>query len=142
MASWNFEQFVKHVEKGDTHPFYLFYGDEIYLSEDALKKIKSKVFEDSLADFNLDNFYGGELDIDDLGSASVLKTAGRSESGASDGRETEVAWTAYSADRRFRVAQKGFIVFVSPVSAGGATEPANGQALCPRCNLEKGAQAS
>ena len=29
---------------------------------------------------------------------------------------------------------------VKPVSAGGATEPANGQALCPRCNLEKGAR--
>lgn len=69
MASWNFEQFVKHIEKGETHPFYLFYGDENFLSEDALKKIKSKVFEDSLADFNLDNFYGGELDVDDLGAA-------------------------------------------------------------------------
>jgi 5-methylcytosine-specific restriction endonuclease McrA len=29
---------------------------------------------------------------------------------------------------------------VEPVSAGGATEPANGQALCPRCNLVKGAR--
>ena len=29
---------------------------------------------------------------------------------------------------------------VEPVSAGGATEPANGQALCPRCNLDKGAR--
>jgi 5-methylcytosine-specific restriction endonuclease McrA len=29
---------------------------------------------------------------------------------------------------------------VDPVSAGGATEPANGQALCPRCNLVKGAR--
>ena len=27
---------------------------------------------------------------------------------------------------------------VRPVKAGGATEPANGQALCPRCNLRKG----
>ena len=26
---------------------------------------------------------------------------------------------------------------VEPVSAGGATEPANGQALCPRCNLTR-----
>jgi 5-methylcytosine-specific restriction endonuclease McrA len=31
---------------------------------------------------------------------------------------------------------------VEPVSAGGATEPANGQALCPRCNLEKGARSA
>ena len=29
---------------------------------------------------------------------------------------------------------------VEPVSAGGTTEPPNGQALCPRCNLVKGAQ--
>jgi 5-methylcytosine-specific restriction endonuclease McrA len=29
---------------------------------------------------------------------------------------------------------------VEPVSGGGATEPANGQALCPRCNLVKGAR--
>lgn len=27
---------------------------------------------------------------------------------------------------------------VTPVRAGGATAPANGQALCPRCNLAKG----
>lgn len=27
---------------------------------------------------------------------------------------------------------------VTPVRAGGATEPGNGQALCPRCNLAKG----
>jgi 5-methylcytosine-specific restriction endonuclease McrA len=28
----------------------------------------------------------------------------------------------------------------TPVSAGGRTTPANGQALCPRCNLKKGAR--
>jgi 5-methylcytosine-specific restriction endonuclease McrA len=27
---------------------------------------------------------------------------------------------------------------VMPVRAGGATEPANGRALCPACNLHKG----
>lgn len=73
MSAWNFEQFVKHVDNasqgGELHPFYLFYGDEVFLAEDALKKIKTKVFEDSLADFNLDNFYGGELDIDNLEAA-------------------------------------------------------------------------
>lgn len=69
MASWNFDQFVKHVEKGDMHPFYLFYGDEVFLAEDALKKIKAKVFEDSLADFNLDTFYGAEVEVEDLGAA-------------------------------------------------------------------------
>ncbi len=29
---------------------------------------------------------------------------------------------------------------VEPLSTGGVTEPANGQALCARCNLEKGAR--
>ena len=29
---------------------------------------------------------------------------------------------------------------VAPVRSGGATVPANGQALCPRCNLAKGAR--
>ena len=29
---------------------------------------------------------------------------------------------------------------VDPVSGGGATEPPNGRALCPRCNLVKGAK--
>lgn len=29
---------------------------------------------------------------------------------------------------------------VEPVSAGGKTEPANGRALCARCNLAKGAR--
>lgn len=30
---------------------------------------------------------------------------------------------------------------VMPVAGGGATEPRNGQALCPRCNLTKGDRA-
>ncbi|MBA3746700.1 MAG: HNH endonuclease [Solirubrobacterales bacterium] len=30
---------------------------------------------------------------------------------------------------------------VTPARAGGATAPANGQALCPPCNLEKGGRA-
>lgn len=42
---------------------------KFFLAEDALKKIKAKVFEDSLADFNLDTFYGGEVEIEDLGAA-------------------------------------------------------------------------
>jgi len=29
---------------------------------------------------------------------------------------------------------------VTPVRRGGATDPANGQALCPPCNLAKGGQ--
>jgi len=29
---------------------------------------------------------------------------------------------------------------VVPVRAGGETRPANGQALCPRCNLRKGSR--
>lgn len=69
MASWNYDQFVKHIDNGEAHPFYLFYGEEVFLCDQALKKIKSKVFEDSLADFNLDNFYGGEIDLDNLGAA-------------------------------------------------------------------------
>jgi 5-methylcytosine-specific restriction endonuclease McrA len=31
---------------------------------------------------------------------------------------------------------------VEPVSKGGETEPGNGQALCPRCNLVKGARTA
>ncbi|MGI8595486.1 MAG: HNH endonuclease [Solirubrobacteraceae bacterium] len=31
---------------------------------------------------------------------------------------------------------------VTPVRAGGATEPANGRALCPRCNLTKGGRVA
>jgi 5-methylcytosine-specific restriction endonuclease McrA len=29
---------------------------------------------------------------------------------------------------------------ITPVSSGGATAPVNGRALCPRCNLVKGAR--
>jgi 5-methylcytosine-specific restriction endonuclease McrA len=31
---------------------------------------------------------------------------------------------------------------VDPVAAGGVTQAANGQALCPPCNLKKGARQS
>lgn len=69
MASWSFDQFAKHVDQGSLHPFYLFYGDESFLIEDAIKRVKSKVFEDSLADFNLDNFYGADVELDSLEAA-------------------------------------------------------------------------
>ena len=31
---------------------------------------------------------------------------------------------------------------VRPLRAGGRTEPANGRALCPRCNLRKGGRVA
>lgn len=73
MAAWNYDQFQKNLlsvrsQKGQLNSFYLFYGEEIYLVDKALKSIKALIFENSSPDFNLDVFYGGELDVEQLSS--------------------------------------------------------------------------
>ncbi len=61
MADWSPQALEASVEKGQIYPLYYLYGDESFLIEDALAKLESRALGEGLKDFNLNTFYGGEV---------------------------------------------------------------------------------
>ncbi len=62
MADWSPQALEQSVEKGEIYPLYFLYGDETFLIEDALARIEAKALGEGLRDFNLNTYYGGEVD--------------------------------------------------------------------------------
>ncbi len=69
MADWSPQALDSSVEKGEIYPLYFLYGDESFLIEDALKKIETQALGDGLKDFNLNTYYGGEAQPDQIRDA-------------------------------------------------------------------------
>ena len=67
------EEFNRAVEKGEFGPLYLFYGDEPYLVERAVKRLLERLVDPGFRDFNLDVFYGNECKGEEVfGAAQTL----------------------------------------------------------------------
>lgn len=62
MADWSPQALEQSVEKGQVYPLYYLYGDETFLIEDALARLTETALGDGLKDFNLNTYYGGEVD--------------------------------------------------------------------------------
>lgn len=62
MADWSPQALESSVEKGEIYPLYYFYGDETFLIEDALAKLQDRALGEGLKDFNLNTYYGGEVE--------------------------------------------------------------------------------
>ncbi len=62
MAAWNSNRLHTALHKGNIAPIYLLYGDETFLIEESLDKLKDIVIGDGLEDFNLDVFYGQQAE--------------------------------------------------------------------------------
>lgn len=58
----SYQEFTNHLKKKEFSPVYFFMGSEDYLIEDSLKKLLDIVVEPSTKEFNLDIFYGNEVD--------------------------------------------------------------------------------
>ncbi|MBI5750272.1 MAG: DNA polymerase III subunit delta, partial [Nitrospinae bacterium] len=56
----NYIELIKNIEKGWLNPLYLFYGDEGFLIDEAVKKMVSVIVEPSNKDFNLEILRGSE----------------------------------------------------------------------------------
>jgi DNA polymerase-3 subunit delta len=56
----NYTELIRNIEKGIVSPIYLFYGDEGFLIDEAVKRIVSSIIEPSNRDFNLEILRGGE----------------------------------------------------------------------------------
>jgi DNA polymerase III subunit delta len=60
------EEFHDALKKNKIAPLYFFFGEEDFLLEEALEKLKNTALDDSSRGFNLDLFYGGETDGKDV----------------------------------------------------------------------------
>lgn len=67
MALLNAETFYETLKKKTPYgAVYAFCGDEVYLINEALDLLQSQILNPALKDFNLDVFYGSDLDISQL----------------------------------------------------------------------------
>lgn len=57
------QKFYKDLEKGSFHPLYFLFGEEPYLVEQALQRIKWSCLAEGASDFNLNQFYASDCDI-------------------------------------------------------------------------------
>jgi DNA polymerase-3 subunit delta len=62
MADFSPQALDQTLTKGEIYPLYYLYGDETFLIEDALARLSETALGDGLADFNLNTYYGGEVD--------------------------------------------------------------------------------
>jgi DNA polymerase-3 subunit delta len=57
---------IKALGKGHLEPFYLFYGPGEFRMEKVLEKIRASYIPESVRDFNLELFYGGEATPEEI----------------------------------------------------------------------------
>ncbi len=66
----NYNEFLKHLQKGEFSPAYLLHGAEEYLLGDCLQRFIEAVVDPATKDFNFDLFYGSQVNV-----AQVLEAA-------------------------------------------------------------------
>ena len=59
----------KHLANGDASGVYLFFGEELYLRDIYIEKIKNVIPDDDLREFNLITIDGRETDFDEVTEA-------------------------------------------------------------------------
>src|SRR5665213_1039543 len=59
-------QFSTEIDKGKFLPLYFFFGEETFIIDEALEKLRGKVLSDGLSDFNLNIFYAGDSSVDGI----------------------------------------------------------------------------
>ncbi|MEE4312549.1 MAG: DNA polymerase III subunit delta [candidate division KSB1 bacterium] len=57
-----YNEFIKHLQKGDIAPVYFFHGEEEFLIEEATQRIMEAVIQPDVREFNCDIFYGAETE--------------------------------------------------------------------------------
>jgi DNA polymerase-3 subunit delta len=63
MPSIEAKQFYAEVDEGRCAPLYFLFGDEPYLLNQSIDRLKSTVVNEATADFNLNVFYAGDADV-------------------------------------------------------------------------------
>jgi DNA polymerase III subunit delta len=66
MPSIEAQQFYKEVDGGQFAPLYFLFGDEPYLLNQSVDRLRSTVVNESTADFNLNIYYAGDAEINQI----------------------------------------------------------------------------
>lgn len=66
MAKVGETELKNQIKNGDFYPVYLIYGEESYLKEYYVKKLKDKLVDDSFADFNFHQYEGKKVPLSDI----------------------------------------------------------------------------
>ncbi len=66
MPSIESQQFYKQVDGGNWAPLYFLYGDEPYLLNQSVDRLRSTVVNEMTADFNLNIYYAGDADVNQI----------------------------------------------------------------------------
>ena len=61
-----YNEFIRHLQKGNIKPLYLFQGRETFLIEECLEQMKQTLIQTESVDFNFDKFSGKELAVADV----------------------------------------------------------------------------
>lgn len=60
------QQFYKEVDGGQWAPLYFLFGDEPYLLNQSIDRLRTTVVNDATADFNLNIYYAGDADVNNI----------------------------------------------------------------------------
>lgn len=61
----NDNEFIRRLEEGNIKPLYLFQGEETFLIDECLERLKQSLIPAEAADFNFDKFSGMDLQVVD-----------------------------------------------------------------------------
>jgi DNA polymerase-3 subunit delta len=59
-------QLSQDLDRGKFSPLYFFSGEETFIIDEAIDKLKAKVLSEGLTDFNLNIFYAGDANVDSI----------------------------------------------------------------------------
>ena len=62
----NYENMINLVKQVKVYPVYLLYGEENYLKEDIIKKLRNKLIDSTYGDLNYKVFYGDRLSMNEV----------------------------------------------------------------------------
>jgi len=62
----NYENMLSLIKQEKAYPVYLLYGEENYLKEDILKKLRNRVIDSAYRELNYKVFYGDKLTINEV----------------------------------------------------------------------------
>lgn len=60
--SWTPQALEDSIRREEVYPLYLFYGDETFMIDEALRELQALALDEGLRDFNFNVFYGDDAD--------------------------------------------------------------------------------
>ncbi len=59
-------QVIQQLDRQEFSPLYLLHGEETFMIDEILLKLKEKILDDKLVDFNLTTFYAADCSVDQI----------------------------------------------------------------------------